>query len=432
MARPAVALVEAGFFAAFLATPACSQADEYRLQPSDIVELSVAGIEGLRQRAAVDVDGNIVLPIAGQMNVEGRTLAEVRNEFNEHLTSKSYDAQTSDGLTAYFIDPDQVTIVVAEYRPVYITGDVARPGEQPFRPGLTVRQAIAVAGGYDLLRFSADNPFMQSATLRAEYDALWIQFAEAQSTLARLVAELTGKEEPNGIGFSDLPVDEELLAELARSEAEQMKIRLAELGNEKAYLQRLIAQNQNRFELLSQEQTQVRDDRDADERDLRRIRGLFEKGITTADRMTAARQALFNSSVRFLTTTAELGDLSNNLEGFRRQLEKVDADRRLELLQQLTEAKVALARATSELGAVSEKLLYVGSTRSTLDGGLAGIPRIIVFDSRDAGRKGRVADESELLSPGDLIQVTLELPPAGQDLSATGLPDEIPPTAKAP
>jgi len=423
--------MEAGIFAAFLAMPACSEADEYRLQPSDVIELSVAGIEGLRQRAAVDVDGNIVLPIAGEMNVEGRTLAEVRNEFNKHLTSKSYDAQTSDGLTAYFIDPDQVTIVVAEYRPVYITGDVARPGEQPFRPGLTVRQAIAVAGGYDLLRFSADNPFLQSATLRADYDTLWIQFAEAQSTLARLVAELTGKEAPDGVGFSDLPVDEELLTDLARSEAEQMKIRLAEIDNEKSYLQRLITQNQNRFELLSQEQTQVKDDRDADERDLQRIRGLFEKGITTADRMTAARQALFNSSVRFLSTTAELGEISDSLEGFRRQLEKVDADRRLELLGQLKEEKVALAKAISGLGAVSEKLLYVGSTRSTVDEGLAGVPRILVFDSRDVG-KGRIADESELLSPGDLIKVTLELPPIGQALSSTGLPDEIPPTARAP
>ena len=60
MATPAVTYLEVGLVAAFLAMPAQSQAKEYRLQQSDVIELSVAGVEGLTQRAAVDVDGNIV------------------------------------------------------------------------------------------------------------------------------------------------------------------------------------------------------------------------------------------------------------------------------------------------------------------------------------------------------------------------------------
>ncbi len=412
MFKPAFEFAGVGLFAAFLVMPVPAVTDEYRLQQSDVIELSVAGIESLKQRSPIDVDGNIVLPLAGRMHVEGKTLAEVRNEFNRQLTSTSFDKETSEGVKTYFIEPDQVTIIIAEYRPVYILGDVAKPGEQPFRPGLTVRQAIAVAGGYDLLRFRGENPFVQSAELRAEYDALWIEFADAQSTLGRLVAELTGNAAIDSSGLSGLPVAEDLLDELARSESEQLTIRLAETDNQKDHLQRLIEQSQIRFDLLSEEQAQVKEDREADARDMTRIDALFEKGILTANRMTEARQALLNSSLRFLTTSAQLGATTESLERFKREFEKVDVDRRLELLAQLKEARITLAKTLSDLGAVSEKLLYVGSERSNLTDGLAGSPKIAVFRGSNAEEGGTMTGEADLLAPGDLVQVVLVPPDA--------------------
>lgn len=44
------------------------------------------------------------------------------------------------------VTPDQVMLANSEFRPVYLNGDVAKPGEQTFRPGMTVRQAVALAG----------------------------------------------------------------------------------------------------------------------------------------------------------------------------------------------------------------------------------------------------------------------------------------------
>jgi len=46
------------------------------------------------------------------------------------------------------IDADDVTAIVAEYRPIYANGDVSKPGEYPYRPAIAARQLIAVAGGY--------------------------------------------------------------------------------------------------------------------------------------------------------------------------------------------------------------------------------------------------------------------------------------------
>ena len=73
------------------------------------------------------------------------------------------------------IDADEVTTVIAEYRPIYVNGDVSKPGEYPYRPSITARQLVAVAGGYDILRTRMNNPYLESADLRSEYGSLWTE-----------------------------------------------------------------------------------------------------------------------------------------------------------------------------------------------------------------------------------------------------------------
>ena len=47
-----------------------------------------------------------------------------------------------------FVEAPSVSIEIAKFRPFYITGDVQHPGEYAYRPGLTVLQALSLAGGY--------------------------------------------------------------------------------------------------------------------------------------------------------------------------------------------------------------------------------------------------------------------------------------------
>ena len=69
----------------------------------------------------------------------------------ERLSRKLYQQRTPDGRESVTpIAPDAVLVTIAEYRPVYVNGDVTKPGEQTFRPGMTVRQAVALAGGYEI------------------------------------------------------------------------------------------------------------------------------------------------------------------------------------------------------------------------------------------------------------------------------------------
>src|SRR5262249_43331607 len=120
---------------------------EYRVNVGDVLEVAVAGVPELRQlRAPVQMDGNISLPLVGMLPVAGVPLPVIRDRIGAALASKVFRQRIPGGQeTAIVIDADEVTTTVAEYRPVYVNGDVSKPGEYPYRALMTARQLIAVA-----------------------------------------------------------------------------------------------------------------------------------------------------------------------------------------------------------------------------------------------------------------------------------------------
>lgn len=110
------------------------QDSSYRLGTGDRIEIRVFGEPDLSVETRIGDDGIIVYPFLGEINVIGLTVREVENRIVEGLRPD------------YLINPT-VTVSMAEYRNFYIYGAVRSPGGFPFRPGLTVRQAVALAGG---------------------------------------------------------------------------------------------------------------------------------------------------------------------------------------------------------------------------------------------------------------------------------------------
>ncbi|WLA67671.1 polysaccharide biosynthesis/export family protein [Bradyrhizobium diazoefficiens] len=170
--------------AAGLATSTQAKA-EYRVNVGDVLEVAVAGVPELRHRAPVQIDGSISLPLVGMLPVAGLPLSQIRTKVGEVLTSKIFRQRTSEGReVVVVIDANEVTTIVAEYRPIYVNGDVSKPGEYPYRPATTARQLVAMAGGYDIRRIRMNNPYLESADLRSEYGSLWTEFAKNRRAVA--------------------------------------------------------------------------------------------------------------------------------------------------------------------------------------------------------------------------------------------------------
>jgi protein involved in polysaccharide export with SLBB domain len=125
-------------FLAFV-SPFCSLAAEnlsdYQLGSGDRIQIQVFDEADLSMEVRLSDAGTISYPFLGEVRVSGNTVSQL-------------EAQIVGGLKGdYLVDP-KVNVSVVEYRPFYINGEVEDPGGYPYQPGLTLRKAIALAGGF--------------------------------------------------------------------------------------------------------------------------------------------------------------------------------------------------------------------------------------------------------------------------------------------
>jgi len=107
----------------------------YRLGIGDKLKIAVYGEPDLSGEFQVNAAGVISLPLIGQLPAKGRPIEEFRESVRARLTE------------GYLKNP-RVSIEVLSYRPIYVHGEVRQGGELQFKPGVKIRDAVAMAGGY--------------------------------------------------------------------------------------------------------------------------------------------------------------------------------------------------------------------------------------------------------------------------------------------
>jgi polysaccharide export outer membrane protein len=107
----------------------------YRLGSGDRLKITVFRHEDLSGEFTLDGAGNFAMPLVGEVQAYGLTTRELEARLQEKL---------QDG---YLVDP-QVSVEVLNYRPFYILGEVKTPGAYPYVNGMTVLNAVALAGGF--------------------------------------------------------------------------------------------------------------------------------------------------------------------------------------------------------------------------------------------------------------------------------------------
>jgi polysaccharide export outer membrane protein len=152
----------------------------YKVQQGDTIEVAVAGIPELRQRTTVQADGAIAFPLVGAVAVEGLTPAELRSAVQTQLARKIYPLRANDGCEILtVIQPEEVSAAIVAYRPICVTGDVAKPGAQTFWPQMTVRQALALAGGAELPQARLPKPSRDLSEVKSDYQLALVDLAQA-------------------------------------------------------------------------------------------------------------------------------------------------------------------------------------------------------------------------------------------------------------
>ena len=166
---------------------------DYKIAPGDVVRLTVVGVPELTATAPVDTDGRAVLPLVGGFAVGGLTSDQATAKARAVLIGKELNRHLGDGREIpVVLSPGQIRLVVAEYRPIYVNGDVGKAGALTYQPGLTVRKAIALVGGLGRPSAKVDDPNLR-VEVTGEYNSLSVEYKKWQEVVVRLQAELDGK-----------------------------------------------------------------------------------------------------------------------------------------------------------------------------------------------------------------------------------------------
>jgi polysaccharide biosynthesis/export protein len=107
----------------------------YRLDAGDKLRIVIYGQEGLTNTYAIDAGGSITLPLIGAVRARGLTPAGLAAEITGKLRN------------GYIREPS-VAVEIEAYRPFFILGEVAAPGQYPYVPNMSVESAVAIAGGF--------------------------------------------------------------------------------------------------------------------------------------------------------------------------------------------------------------------------------------------------------------------------------------------
>ena len=380
---------------------------EYRLQTGDTLEVSLTGVPDFRARSPIGVEGEISVPLAGQIKVAKLSVAQAREKIAHELSNRLYRRYATDGHEVqHLILGDEVAIAVVEYSPIYVNGDVSKPDAYAFRAGMTVRQAVALAGGYNLMRLPAANPVLQAADVQSEYETLWLTFASEQAHAWRLRTEL-GEQGVENMA-KKAPVPAEVSQRFTTAEADQLKARMADRETEKARLQDAINKANLQIGILAEKKAKDEEGNQADAADLKTARDLFQKGLAPVTRLSEARRATLFSSEQLLQTIIEISNVERQRDNYAHQLEKVDSLSRIDDLQELERTNVSLAQTIARLRADGNKLMQVGLLRSELVRGPDGRIVITVYRRGDGGTQRLVANEDMELVPGDVVDVAMQ------------------------
>ncbi|MEM6974021.1 MAG: polysaccharide biosynthesis/export family protein [Pseudomonadota bacterium] len=374
--------------------PAADAASGYRLGPQDRVLLRVGqwrrdeGVyrawDTLGGEYAIGGDGRLQVPMIGAVQAAGQSTEALAAEVSARLVEAL-------GLT----DPLGVAIEIAAYRPFYVTGAVETPGAHAYRPGMTVAEAVGIAGGVA----RRERSFVRGArdALRAlgEIEVLRLDAWRAEARRVRLMAELgvTSDVEAAEIGADDivLPVlempealdDVPVADRLMATEREILSTRLRTFRSSLEQIDGLVAVLERRIETLGR-QIELREEQVVlAEEELASIRTLTEQGLAVTSRRVSRERIV-----------SDLRSSVLDLEGARLEAEQdlAEAGRdRVDLVSQRRETLV------TELGDTRREIDRIAARMRTEEGLAAeaiGIGDGFVLNA------GRAAARYEITRPG--------------------------------
>ena len=384
--------------------PATVKAGDYKLGITDRVKIKVQEWPDLDGVYTVTPDGTVSLPLIGNINAVGLRLNDLAKEISDRLQRRSEGAERA-----------LAAVEIAQYRPFAIMGDVQRPGEYPYRPGLTVVEAVSIAGGYyrpelGLLRLGRD-----AAAATGEIRSQSVKLNRLLLREARLSAAVDGSEDislpPELAKLKDDPTISAIMKNeqsTLTAESEVKRSEQAAYENIKSLYENEIGTLRGQIEALGQEQSSI-------DTQLKQMRSMAARGLALAPTMFALERSLgqVNSQQMSAQTAIVRAQESITLAG--EKVTKAQEDRSRLDRKDLQDTRDAIATARAKIQTETQ-LLHEAQVsapaeareRMSQDGDR---PDFTILRKVGETMRELVGDEMTLVEPDDIIKVPTVHPP---------------------
>ncbi len=391
--------------ACLMALPASAQQSEpYRLSVSD--KLVVRVVEWKASEALfeewtalggeylVGPTGTTAFPFIGETESAGKTPSELADAVGKGL-------QESLGL----ITAPTVSIQIAQFGPIYVTGDVQSPGEYQYSPGLNVIKALSLAGGERRTTDSTGRAERDVLTSSGQYDVLREQYLRLLVRRARLDAEIAGAGE---ITVPEEIAQSEDAQALVAAEQAILEANSRQLNSQTTALQDQVALLDRELETFTQKRTTLERQLGLAEEQLSNVRNLADEGLSLVSRVSSLESNVADFQGRLLDIdTAVLQARQDIGEADRERARLADVRvsdltaERQEVDGQIAELNLKLS---TQEGLVREAVTYSGIAAASGGQAVATYTYTIV-----RGGEEIPADTTSEVKAGDVVIARLQV-----------------------
>ncbi len=400
-AQTAVRVTPAAVISQATATPAAAPQAIVPMRPgserlelinADRISVKIQGQTELSGDYRINDDQTISVPVVGRVSIAGLDAAGLEKSLSERLARLI-------GREAY------VTVEVTEYRPVFISGYVSKPGTAPWKPGMTVLQAVTVSGG--AFRGS-DSSGVDGASTRLQ------RTIEDQKRVLATIARFSA--EQKGLDKIDLPP--RLIALVGRREAQELidaqqtsfQSRRSATEAQVAGLQRAIALSKQELESIRAQRARLADQLKFRRTQFAQLKVLYDKQFLRIDRLTEEELKIADLEEKVASLGVSLSRTDGALVGYERDLGNLKQDRRALIDTDLMKLERDAAQLEVEIEAAGTLPRKITKPLSDADADGPKKDSILYEIVRQdaSGPKTLLADRNMLVKPGDMIVVTLQ------------------------
>ena len=385
--------------------PATAKAGDYKLGITDRVKIKVQEWPDLDGVYTVTPDGTVSLPLIGNINVVGRHLSDLAQDISDRLQRRSAGSERA-----------LAAVEIAQYRPFAITGDVQHPGEYPYRPGLTVIEAVSIAGGYyrpelGLLRLGRD-----VVTANGEIRTQSVKLNQLLAREARLSAGLDGRDNitlpPELAPKKD---DPKIVAIMKNEQATLALENDVKRADREAYerikslYENEIGTLRGQIEALGQEQSSI-------DTQLKQMRSMAARGLALAPTMFALERSLGQVNSQQMSAQTAVVRAQESITLAEQKVTQAQQERDRVDRKDLQQTRDEIAETRAKIRTQTQ-LLHEAQTGAPAE----ARERLSENDDRDdftiLRRDGDTirevaANETTLVEPDDIIKIpTAHLPP---------------------